>query len=260
MSKENTIKFDIGQFVAQHVASHLSVWLLKTKDVTVSVDELMAALGMQNMSATGGKQPVKTAASVPAYFKEPSVKGKKSSTGKSKSKAKGKEKEKEKEKEGNGDLCSYTFTRGKHVGDQCGKGVAGPAYKGGDKYCKGCLNKKAVNEILTNGDSEKDIVRAPTVKTIAPTNNSSDETVVEWQVDRYVDDKPGIMFHTETGFVLKLTSGGEPVAIGKDPLKTGTWTPLTEEEEEKAIGMGLSVQSKEEETAPPEEISDIAQL
>lgn len=236
---ETSLKFDLSMIIAEKVSSHLCPWLIKHKNIEITVEELVTALGLPFAALSNKSAPVKTATSVPAYFKE---------TGKTKSKPGTKTKTKSKPKPSGDTItkCSYTFTRGQHVGDQCGKPVAGGNQKGADKFCKNCLTKKAVMETLENGESEKDLVKPPSIKSATPVVNNNDDQMVEIKVENYRDDRPGFMFFGEYGFVIKYAASNEPVVLGTDPTRSGTWKPLSKDEEQKAIDMGLYVASNDD--------------
>lgn len=221
--------------VFQSACLQLSEWLTNEKNVNVSAEELAVALDVP-FKATGTPSVLSNSCAtfmpnVPNYFSAAVPSPSKKRGGRVK-------------KEVNENLpnCQYKMTRGKSKGQECPNKIASDGTPGSDKFCKACLKKAAVKEILEQ-TSEKTTLQPPSLP-----NNLGKPVKVEDDCKTAIPDEltveqlpnhEGYFKECKYGFIVTQPQEGTIIVHKID--NKGTWRDLTDEERKIALNMGLQV-------------------
>lgn len=231
MSGNNTCKSafvtNVSDFFVNSASKHLSDWLRENKDVTVTPEELCKAFDVtfRHTPLSQGTPLTAQMPNVPPYC----------GTGATPPKRRGGRQKKVTDP--NAKRCEYAFTRGANVGKKCGKVVLNDGQLGSDRYCKGCITKKAVQKSLSDDtDSKGNGVPRPSHPEgmVSPVNDAG-TTTATLEVNR-LDN--GLLVEKSHGFVVEV-NGDDVVARGvmvDDKIKE-----LTNEDRALALSLGISI-------------------
>lgn len=221
----NDICNKMTEIIINEVASHLSEWLTVNKNIKVSVDEIIDSFGMVKPTEQEISRKSENAMSVPTYF--------------NKSKRETKKSTRSKNLEGIA-TCKYEFTRGQSRGKICGRPVTNDS-EGNSKYCKGCLRKQSVKEIIGKSIDESDAVKTPSLDGGSDSYEKEHEKEPEIiKAEKYKHN--GLYaYHPETKFVIQTLPSEDHLVIGCDLENDGNITPLTDQDKKLAISLSLCV-------------------
>ena len=223
----------VADHFINHVASHLSTWLKENKDVDITPEEISEAFDIPytpKPTFAGLPQAGNIQTQMPNFPRHHGVSPSKKSERKKKAQA----------ADPNVPRCIYRFQRGRKEGTVCGEPVAQTNEPGGDKYCRTCIKKKTVTNILERKNNSVDTVKAPEIP-----NNAVPAVDVEPDNDENtisaipIPGHEGMYKDVNNGFILKEYEGGTIVALAME--ENGVQRPLTADERAKAQYLGMSL-------------------
>lgn len=144
--------------------------------------------------------------------------------------------------------CSYKMTRGKNSGQNCPNKIAGDSVKGGDRFCKSCLKKAAVQAELANPEDKATLTPPTAPGSTIPVAEEVEEKSTD--LEAYpIEGREGFFKEAKYGFTIQQTLDRGIIAHSIEV--DGKERPLNDAEKKIAIEMGLSVVETKETKLPP---------
>jgi hypothetical protein len=220
MANAETICSNLFNELIGKVLDSVANYLLTTKNVSVSSEELRRALGVisQPNVPISSSLPIPTYQSFAPPVKPAAIPGvtAPAQTGVP------------------GETCQYCYTRGQNKGKLCGKKTTP-----GSQYCSGCVTKGQAKKNVEGGQAQPAITLPGLAGFARPgtqmtTYQQPNVNVLSMGDGRYRDQSTGLI----------LTSGKTPlekIAVGYFDPTTGSQLPLTEEKKQLARQHGYII-------------------
>jgi len=243
---EETVKSTVDTFCSTY-SNHLSAWLAENKSVECTPEELCEAFNVafkapSNRGVPSGATVQTQMPNLPNYYAGTGVTTPKKRGGRTK-----------KAVDMSLPQCEYKMSRGKSAGKRCENRVLGDDTLGADRYCKTCLGKKAVKNVLEQ-DETKSTVQPPVLPGSVVNVPENEEDKNDELSVVAIPDRDGYFRETKYGFIVQQQEDGTVFSGAIDD--NGTERELTDDEKKIATSLGIQIVSSD----PAPEVPQVPQV